>query len=139
MSSTAIFWPVIVQALLTLGLYAPMSLKRIAAIKAGSARASDFRIVGNEPVESAAIVRAIANQYESPTLFYAVAIAAFASNQAGTVMVVLAWMYCVAKCAHIGVLITSNRLKIRRPMFMVAWVVLIVMWLWFAVSLAGLA
>lgn len=138
MNNTAIFWPVIIQALVTLYLYIPMSARRIESVKSGSAKASDYRLVEKEPAEVRQMTRAIANQYETPILFYAVCISAFVTQNASTVMLALAWIYVIVKCAHVFVQTTSNRLRFRRPIFMLSYVTLIVMWVTFGLQLGGL-
>ncbi len=138
MQNVQIFWPVMVMILTTMILYWIMMKGRIAAIKAGSAKVGDFKIVGNEPPESAARVRAIANQYETPVLFYVVCMVAFMTAHADLTMIVLAWAYAASKVAHIAILVTSNRVKFRRPMFMVAFLVLFAMWVRLALALGGI-
>ena len=138
MNNAAIFWPVIIQALVTLFLYIPMSARRIASVKSGKAKASDYRLVEKEPADVRQMTRAIANQYETPILFYAVCLSAYVTQNVGVVMLALAWVYVIIKCCHVFVQTTSNRLRIRRPIFMVSFIVLIAMWVTFALQLGGL-
>ncbi len=138
MNDAAIFWPVIIQALVTLFLYVPMSSRRIASVKSGEAKASDYRLVEKEPADVRQMTRAIANQYETPILFYAVCVSAYVTQNVGAVMLALAWAYVIIKCCHVFVQTTSNRLRIRRPIFMVSFIVLIAMWVTFALQLGGL-
>ena len=138
MNDAAIFWPVIIQALVTLFLYIPMSSRRIASVKSGEAKASDYRLVEKEPANVRQMTRAIANQYETPILFYAVCVSAYVTQNVGVVMLALAWAYVIIKCCHVFVQTTSNRLRIRRPIFMVSFIVLIAMWVTFALQLGGL-
>ena len=138
MNNAAIFWPVIIQAMVTLYLYIPMSARRIASVKSGTAKASDYRLIEKEPEDVRQMTRAIANQYETPILFYAVCISAYVTQNAGMVMLVLAWVYVVIKCAHVYVQTTSNRLRIRRPIFMLSFLTLMIMWAIFALQLGGI-
>ncbi|MEM7302454.1 MAG: MAPEG family protein [Pseudomonadota bacterium] len=136
MNETAILWPAIIMALITLILYVPMAQRRASAVKAGNAKASDFKITGKEPDESAQFVKAIANQYEMPVLFYAACVMAIVAGAADFIMVGLAWVFALGKLIHILVFITSNNLRLRRPVFMIPWFALILMWLWLAINLA---
>lgn len=138
MNNTAIFWPVIIQAAITLFLYIPMSARRIASVKSGTAKASDYRLVAKEPDDVRQMTRAIANQYETPILFYAVVVSSYVTQNSGTLMLALAWAYVALKCAHVYIQTTSNRLSYRRPIFTAAFVVLIIMWVVFALGLSGL-
>ena len=138
MNNAAIFWPVIIQAVITMYLYIPMSARRIASVKSGKAKASDYRLVEKEPEEVRQMTRAIANQYETPILFYAVCLSAYVTQNAGIAMLVLAWAFVALKGLHVFIQTTSNRLRIRRPVFMLSFFILLVMWLLFALQLGGL-
>ena len=134
MTETAIFWPVIVQVALTLTVYAVMSRRRIAAVKAGLARARDFRIP-NDPETSAAAARNVSNQFELPVLFYVVCMAFFQTGGVSFTVLVLAWLFSLSRIAHAWVHLNSNDLRLRRPIFTVGFVVVGAMWVWFAVRL----
>ena len=136
MEHSAIFWPVIVQALLTLSIYIPMFRARVAAAKAGEVETSSFKLREVEPERSAKFVNAIANQYETPVLFYAVCLIAFVTGHASFTMVLLAWLYSALKAAQILVFVTSNRLRHRMRLFAGAMFVLVVMWIVLAAKLA---
>ena len=64
--STAIFWPVIAQVLLTYGIYMVVSARRLGAVKAGTAKVSDFKVPSIEPEPSATAARNLVNQFETP-------------------------------------------------------------------------
>ena len=82
MNQTLIFWPIFAQVLLTFVAYLVMSKRRIAAVKAGEARARDFE-VPRDPERSATAARNVANQFELPVLFYVVCLA---FHQVGAVL-----------------------------------------------------
>jgi hypothetical protein len=135
-TSTAILWPVFVQAFATIALYVAMSRVRVAAVVAGKVEAKAFKYMDNEPEELRNYTRALANQFESPVLFYAACIIAFVTGTANIYLVVLAWGYAISKLVHTYVHATANRLKQRRPAFIVAFGLLTLMWIVLAVSLA---
>lgn len=137
MNSTAIFWPAILQALVTLWMYVPMSKARIGAVKTGKAKVSDFGLPDkDEPAESRQKVNALNNQYELPVLFFAVVLSAYVTDTADLVMVLLAWLFAISKTVHSYVHATTNPVGKRRKLFMVPFFTCIVMWLWFATRLA---
>ena len=137
MNPAWIFWPVIVQALVTLWMYVPMSRARVAAVKAGAARASDFRLPNvDEKPETRQLANAVGNQFELPVLFFALCLSVHAAGRVDAVMLAGAWLFVVLKTVHSYVHATSNRLRHRRPVFMAAWLTCIALWLWFAVRLA---
>jgi hypothetical protein len=133
--STAIFWPLIVQVFATLALYAVMSSVRVSAFKAGKATKDTYKYMDNEPEETRNYTRALANQFESPVLFYTGCLVAYVTNTATLIVVALAWGYALAKLVHVYVHATANRLKHRRPAFIVAFGLLVLMWLVIAVNL----
>ncbi|MCY0150230.1 MAPEG family protein [Hoeflea sp. G2-23] len=134
--STAIFWPVLAQVLLTYAIYMLVSARRIGAVKAGNARPSDFRIPAVEPAPSAAVVRNLSNQFELPVLFYAACLSLYVTGAADTAAVVASWMFVLARIAHSYVHVTSNRLRIRRPLFILSLVINLVQWLLLAFHIA---
>ena len=136
MTQTAIFWPVIVQAALTFVAYVIMSMRRVAAVKAGTAKGRDFKIP-NDPETSATAARNVTNQFELPVLFYVVCLAFHQTGAVGPGVVVLAWLFVLSRFAHAFVHMTSNAVMLRRRIFIVGFFVLIAMWIWFAVGLVA--
>ncbi len=128
MNGEAIFWPVLVQMLLTFGVYGLVSLRRIAAVKSGQAKASDYRVPSIEPEPSATAARSLINQFELPVLFYAACLILFVLGAAGQAAVIAAWLFALARIAHAYVHVTSNRLRLRRPLFTASFVFAFALW-----------
>jgi hypothetical protein len=137
-ASTAILWPVFLQAFATIGLYVAMSRVRVAAVKAGKVDAKAFKYMEGEPEETRNYTRALANQFESPVLFYAACLIAYVTGTANIAVLALAWGYALAKLAHMVVHATSNRLRYRRPAFIAAFGFLVLLWVALAASVAAL-
>jgi hypothetical protein len=138
MSGVAIFWPMLVQVALVYAVYILISRRRVAAIKAGSARSSQFRENRDEPPESLFARNNLTNQFELPVLFYAACLSLYATGGATVVPVVLAWLFALSRVAHAYVHVTSNRLRYRRPIFALGYFILGIMWVWFALHLLGI-
>jgi hypothetical protein len=134
--SSAILWPVFVQAFATFILYAAMSKVRVSAYKAGIASKDTYKYMDNEPEETRNYTRALANQFESPVLFYTGCIIAYITSTANIAVIVLAWGYALTKLAHVYVHATANNLRHRRPAFLLAFVFLVAMWIALAISFA---
>ncbi|OCW57080.1 MAPEG family protein [Hoeflea olei] len=134
--SLAIFWPILGQVLLTYAIYVLMSRRRMSAIKAGKARASDFKVPSVEPEPSATAARALVNQFELPVLFYAACLSLYVTGGAGTVAVVVAWAFVAARAVHAYVHVTSNTVMLRRRLFIASLAVNCVQWLLLAVHIA---
>lgn len=135
MSNTAIFWPLIVQTGLIYTIYVIMSRRRLAAVRSGEAKASDFRVPQIEPEGSSTVVRNLVNQFELPFLFYAVCMALYMVNGVNDATIVLAWAFVFSRIVHSWVHITSNRVRQRRPLFIVGFVINAILWLWLAWTL----
>lgn len=135
-SSTAIFWPVLAQVLLTYVIYIIVSSRRIGAVKAGLARPSDFKVPSIEPEPSATAARNLSNQFELPVLFFAASLSLFVTGGAGMAAVVVAWAFVLARVAHSYVHITSNRIRIRRQLFTVSLLLNLLQWVLLAIHIA---
>jgi hypothetical protein len=135
-SSTAIFWPVLAQVLLTYVVYLTVSARRIGAIKAGTAKVSDFKVPSTEPEPSATAARNLSNQFELPVLFFAACISLFVTGAAGLAALFAAWAFVLARVAHAYVHLTSNRVRVRRSLFIVSFGINLVQWLLLAVHIA---
>jgi hypothetical protein len=135
-SSTAIFWPVLAQVLLTYVVYVVMSSRRIGAVKAGNARPSDFKVPSIEPEPSATAARNLTNQFELPVLFFAACLSLFVTGGAGMAAVILAWAFVLARAAHAWIHLTTNRIRQRRMLFVVGLTINLVQWLLLAFHIA---
>lgn len=139
MMQTAILWPMIAQVALVVILYALLGMRRSAAVKAGSAKVSQFRENLNEPAESLFARNSLANQFELPVLFHVVCLALHVTGGAGTWAVVLAWLFVASRYVHAFIHVTSNRIRYRQPTFTAGFVVLIVLWAMLAAHLLRIA
>lgn len=138
MNQIAIFWPVIVQVLLVFIVYGLLSLRRTAAMKAGNVKLSDFRESRHEPRESIFAHNNLLNQFQLPVLFYVVCLCLYVTQGNSVVTVALAWLFVVSRYVHAAVHVTTNRMPYRQSAFAVGYVVLGLLWLWFALHLLAI-
>jgi hypothetical protein len=139
MNPNLLLLPMAVHALVTLLLFIPMSRARVRSVVEGRVKASVYKYLRDEPEESLKFSNAIRNQNETGVLFYAACLTAFVSGAASPLTVGLAWAFAGAKLAHVAIQTTTNQLRYRRPMFMVAMSVLVVFWLVVLLHLSGAA
>lgn len=139
MQGEAIFWPMLLQAGLTYGIYGLGSSRRIAAVRTGEAKPGQFKIPGggDEPERSATAMRSLINQFELPVLFYACCLTLFVLNAAGMAAVLLAWAFALSRLLHAFFHVTTNRLKFRRPAFILGFAIQGAMWVLLAWRLAA--
>ena len=136
LSTSATIWPMIAHAVLVFFLYWLLSRRRYAAVQSGNTAAGDFRENREEPAESLIVNNNIKNQFELPVLFHAVSLALYASTADNWGTVALGWIFVLSRYAHSYIHLTSNRLRYRRPAFMVGFASLMLMWVWLAVWIA---
>ena len=132
MSNTAIFWPLIVQTALIYTIYVLVSRRRLEAVRAGRATASDFKVPIVEPEPTQTVARNLINQFELPFLFYAVCIILYMVNGVNNAILALAWIFVLSRIAHSFVHVTTNKVRQRRPIFIVGYLVNGILWIWLA-------
>ena len=135
MAGTAIFWPMIAHVVLVYAIYVLMSRRRAAAIRTGSARSSQFRENRDEPDESLFAHNNLVNQFELPVLFYAVCLALVITDAVGIISLFFAWVFAFSRYVHAYIHVTSNRIRYRRPVFIVGFFALGFLWIDFAWAL----
>jgi hypothetical protein len=90
-TSTAIFWPVIAQVALIHAVYFLMLKRRTRAVRAGLAKAQDYRVPAIEPAPSATAARSLVNQFELPVLFFLVCILFYLTAGVNHAVLAVAW------------------------------------------------
>ncbi|MBZ9654164.1 MAPEG family protein [Phyllobacterium lublinensis] len=136
MSQTAIFWPMIALTFLICCIYAVVFLRRQQALSTGQATPHDFRLPLKEPEASVTAIRNLMNLYELPMLFYVVCLSLYAVNGATLLAVIVAWLFVASRFAHSFVHVTSNRLRLRQPLFLIGFILNGVLWVMLALHLA---
>lgn len=79
------------------------------------------------------------NQFELPVLFHTCCIALYVTQGVDLLTLALAWVFAVLRYVHAYVHLTSNRVRLRSMVFRVGSVVLLALWVAFAVHIAGIA
>lgn len=135
---TSLLWPALAVVALTLSLYVLTFRARVRLVKAGRQRVNDFQTYENEVPESRVWARAIANQFETPVLFYFLVLAATVTQLNDAGLLALAWAYALVKGVHVFIHVTSNRIRHRMPVFWLSFLILVLMTAWFALRLGGI-
>jgi hypothetical protein len=73
------------------------------------------------------------NQFQLPVLFYVLTILSIITRHADLLFVIMAWLFVLARLAHAGVHVSSNRVQLRGALYglgafalFIAWVIFIV-------------
>ncbi|PSH63898.1 MAPEG family protein [Phyllobacterium sophorae] len=136
MSQTAIFWPMIALTALIYLVYALVLLRRRKAVTSGQASRRDFKLPLNEPEASVTAIRNLINLFELPMLFYVVCLALYAVNGATLLAVIVAWCFVAMRIAHTLVHVTTNRLRLRQPIFAIGCALNGMLWILLALHIA---
>ena len=134
----AILIPLFVQVALTFGLLIWMAWRRGSDVRSG---AVDLRNVALRepgwPARTTQVAYAFSNQFDLPVLFYVLVCLLIATHHADLIFVVLAWIFVLARIVQAGIHVTFNDALRRGQAFGVAVVVLLAMWIVFAVRIVS--
>jgi hypothetical protein len=133
-----LIYPMAAMVLLTAFVLVRMYLSRVAAIRAGQIDVNYYRLHQGalEPEHVQKVVRHFINLFEAPTLFYVGCLAAMVAGVTDWALAGLAWAYVAARCWHAFVHLGANRLRLRRNIYGIGWLVLVVMWVYLVVRVA---
>lgn len=132
MNQVDILFPVFVQVLLTLTVAVTMAVARARAIATMERkRGNPDLALGRAVWPDDAIKRAAnySNQFELPVLFYAVVAFALIVKGADLIMIILAWLFVLARVAHAAIHIGPNRVRWRSQVFGIGFLIIAVMWI----------
>jgi hypothetical protein len=133
MSVPSVLLPVFVQVGLTFALLIWMVLARRTALVSRETKIRDVALgQPNWPVRATQISNCYRNQFELPVLFYVLIAIALPIRHADLVIVILSWVFVVARFVHAGVFVSSNDLGRRSTAWIAGALVLLVMWVYLA-------
>jgi hypothetical protein len=136
MSVPAVLLPVFVLIGLTFALLLWMAGARRNALVGGQTKIRDIALgQSNWPVRATQIGNCFKNQFELPVLFYILIALALPLRHADYVIVLLSWVFVVTRLVHAGVFVSSNDLNRRSLAWFAGVVVLLVMWIYFALKI----
>lgn len=120
MSIQMVLLPVFVQVGLTFALLIGMALARRRSPVSGETKSRDI---------------APGDQFELPVLFYALIALALPLRHADLFIVLMSWVFVVTRFAHAGVFVSSNDLGRRSTIWLAGALVLLAMWIYFALKM----
>ena len=136
MTIPTVLLPVFVQVFLTFFLLVWMARARIAALQGGQARIPDVALRQQAWPERATVVgNAFHNQLELPVLFYVLVALALHTRKVDLLFVAMSWAFVASRLAHAYVFVTTNRVPLRFRAFAVGALILLVMWIVFALRI----
>src|SRR3954466_15283025 len=136
MSAPMVLLPVFVLVGLTFALLVWMGGARRGALVSGQTKIRDIALgQPNWPTRPTQIANCFANQFEIPLLFYILIAIALPLHKADLFIVLMSWVFVVARFVHAGIFVTSNDLGRRSIAWFAGVLVLFAMWLYFALKI----
>jgi len=136
MSVQMVLLPVFVLVGLTFALLLWMAGARRRALVGGETKIRDIALgQPNWPTRATQIGNCYRNQFELPLLFYVLIALALPLRHADLVIVMLSWVFVVARFAHAGIFVSSNDLGQRSMAWFAGALVLLAMWIYFALKI----
>ena len=136
MSIQMVLLPVFALVGLTFALLLWMVGARRNALVGGETKIRDIALgQPNWPNRATQIGNCYKNQFELPLLFYILIALAMPLRHADLFIVLMSWVFVVARCVHAGIFVTSNDLGQRSTAWLAGVLALLVMWIYFALRI----
>jgi hypothetical protein len=136
MSVQMVLLPVFVLVGLTFALLLWMASARTRTLTSRETRLKDIALgQQNWPERVTQVGNCFSNQFELPLLFYVLIALALPLRHADFVIVLLSWVFVVTRFAHAGIFVTSNNVQQRGMAWFAGVLVLLAIWLYFALKI----
>ena len=136
MSIQAILLPLFVQVALTFALLFWMAFARIGVIKRKEAKMADIALgPPNWPPKVPQLGNSYHSQFQIPLLFYVLVALAILTKSADLLFVVMSWAFVLTRLLHAYIHTGSNTVRHRFNAFAVGAMILLAMWIIFAVRI----
>jgi hypothetical protein len=128
--------PVFVQVLLIFVLMLMTGRARVADLKTQRLRMSDIALGQNVwPDKTAQIGNAFNNQFQLPLLFFVLVIFTLMTGKQDYIFVACEWLFVLLRIGHAFVHVTSNNVIHRFQLYLAGAMLLMLMWLWYAIRI----
>ena len=138
MNNNLILWPVVVQISLTFWVFILLGIRKTKAMKTGEVDTQKTALNNTAwPEDVVKVSNNIANQFQTPVLFYALCLAFMSINGVTQFVLGLASLYTLSRLIHAYVHVGSNYVPLRLRAFMIGILILMAMTVTLVVQLAG--
>jgi hypothetical protein len=128
--------PVFVLVGLAFFLLLWMASARTRTLTSGETSPNDIALgEPNWPARATQIGNCFSNQFEIPLLFYILIALALPLRRADLFIVLMSWVFVVTRFVHAGIFVTSNNVSQRGPAWFAGVLVLLAMWIYFALKI----
>ncbi|MFC0134466.1 hypothetical protein CR105_10245 [Massilia eurypsychrophila] len=130
MNADLIFGPLLAQMLLTVGMFGLLAVRKAQAVRMKRVNLKQTALDHSAwPDDVVKVSNNIANQFETPILFYIVCLALSQLNAVSATVLMLSWLYVATRFVHGFVHVRSNRVPIRLRAFAAGLLILFVLML----------
>ncbi len=112
-------WPMLAHIGLVFFLYAWLTVARARAVRRGEADYASFVLGREEPLHVARITRNLANQFELPVIFYALAVLLIALGRVTWIDVAAGWTFVLGRVIHTLVQTLTDNVALRGRVFVI--------------------
>ncbi|WP_322516717.1 MAPEG family protein [Rhodopseudomonas palustris] len=136
MSVQMVLLPVFVLIGLTFALLLGTFWERRRALVSRETKIRDIALgQPNWPERATKVANCYRNQFELPILFYTLIAIGLPLRRIDLVLVLLSWVFVVTRFAHAGIFVSSNDLGQRSTAWFAGALVLLAMWVYFALRM----
>ncbi|MBV8448664.1 MAG: MAPEG family protein [Hyphomicrobiales bacterium] len=134
MTLQAVLAPLFVQVALTFGLLFWLAPLRVGALRRNEVAAREIALGEKAwPPRLQKIANSLDNQFQLPVLFYVLVILAILARKTDLLFVIMSWLFVISRYAHTLVHTGSNDVRVRGPIYGLGLIILVLMWIIFAV------
>ena len=128
MNNADILLPLLVQISLTLIMFILLAVRKSAAVKTGEIDRRKAALDNSAWNKEVVLVsNNIANQFQTPVLFYLLVMFFLITNSVSSLVIWLAWAYVITRIIHAFVHVTTNYIPHRLGVFTLGVLILLVM------------
>ena len=139
MNNDLIFLPVIAHICLIFVLYIYLGAVRTRALKEGSVDRQKTSLDPQAwPEYVVKVSNNLANQFESPILFYVLSVIYYLTNNVGNILISIMSVYVLSRYIHAYIHVTSNHVPYRFKFFRMGVLILFALTLWLVLKFLGL-
>jgi hypothetical protein len=135
MSMQSILLPLFVQVALTFALLFWLEYGRVSAVRRGEVNVRDIAF-GQDgwPEQLTLIANSFRNQFQLPLVFYLLVVLALMAHKADLAFVIMSWLFVALRILHAAIHVSSNKVPRRFYAFAGGAIVLVIMWIVFAMQ-----
>ena len=138
MNSNLIFWPMLVQILITVVGFMLLGIRKRRALKTDDVDVRKTALDNDAwPDYVQNVSNNIRNQFQVPVLFYVLCFMFHSMNAVSFAVLALAWAFVVSRVVHAYIHMTSNYVPARFSVFTIGFVIMVLMAIRAASTLAS--